>query len=297
MSEPIHHHYLPVFYLKQWARFDGRIVRYHRPHRSVVCSAIAPSHTAYEPHLYALDGYPAADRQRIEKEYMGRLVDEPASRAIQVLHERNRSKLTPDLRSAWTRFAMSLRLRNPDTVKEIQKDARAELSRQLQKQPEEYAAVKRDSDPATLLEWAEQNATFLLENMGKLMLPTLIDNEKIGQAIFEMDWWVIDFSSGAVSLVTSDRPFVMTTPLKEERCVIALPIGPRHAFFAARHARLITRTLEKKGITGLAKALNESIVVQAARHVYGQDESHMRFVERRLETIDGVQTTDSTSSD
>ena len=80
---------------------------------------------------------------------------------------------------------MSLRLRNPDTVKEIQKDARAELSRQLQKQPEEYAAVKRDSDPATLLEWAEQNATFLLENMGKLMLPTLIDNEKIGQAIFD----------------------------------------------------------------------------------------------------------------
>jgi hypothetical protein len=282
MSDPIDHHYLPVFYLKQWANANGRIVRYHRPYREVVLGQIAPSNTGYEPYLYTLEGYPPAARQAIEKEFMGPVVDGPAAEALRILIERDKYKLTQKPRSDWTRYLMSLRLRNPEMMADINHEARSHLSRELSRNPKEYEAVKRDSDPATLLELVERNAPVILDNFGKSLLPALIDNQKIGQAIFDMSWWVVDFFSSAVSLLTSDRPFVMTAALKADRCVIALPLGPRHAFFAARHNHLITGTLGKKGVTGVAKALNESIVTQAIKHVYGADRFHLRFVEKRL---------------
>lgn len=282
MSDPIDHHYLPVFYLKQWANANGRIVRYHRPYREVVRGQITPSNTGYEPYLYTLEGYPLAARQAIEKEFMGPVVDGPAAEALRILLQRDKNKLTQERRTGWTRYLMSLRVRNPEMMTEISHEARSQLSRELLRNPAEYEALKRDSDPATLLEFVEKNAPLVLDNFGKTLLPALIDNRKIGEAIFQMKWWVIDFSSSAVSLLTSDRPFVMTAALAEDRCVIALPLGPRHAFFATRQNQLITGTLGKKGVTGVAKALNESIVTQAIKHVYGSDSSHLRFIEKRL---------------
>jgi hypothetical protein len=51
MSDPEKHHYLPVFYLKQWAALDGRVIRYFRPNSQVVAHPIAPKNTGYEQGL------------------------------------------------------------------------------------------------------------------------------------------------------------------------------------------------------------------------------------------------------
>jgi hypothetical protein len=69
MSHPINHHYLPVFYLRQWRNANGKVIRYHRPYKDVVASPIAPNNTGYEPGLYTLHGLPArksaGDRNRV----------------------------------------------------------------------------------------------------------------------------------------------------------------------------------------------------------------------------------------
>src|SRR5258708_37469711 len=101
MSEPINHHYLPVFYLRQWCNAAGKVVRYYRPHRAVVASPITPENTGYEPALYSLDGDPSEHRQAIEKQFFGPIIDEPASRTLAALLERKRRKQTPDSRSTW----------------------------------------------------------------------------------------------------------------------------------------------------------------------------------------------------
>ncbi len=91
----------------------------------------------------------------------------------------------------------------------------------------------------------------------------------------------LDFSASEVDLLTSDNPFVMTHGLGDQRCVVAFPLSPRIAFFAthdpAQEKRICGHTLEQ-----IAKSLNQSVVGQAHRHVYGASASHLRFVENRL---------------
>ena len=72
LSEPDKNHYLPVFYLVQWAAPDGKVIRYHRPFGGVVTHPIAPKNTGYERGLYRLDGYAAEQRNAIETEFMSR---------------------------------------------------------------------------------------------------------------------------------------------------------------------------------------------------------------------------------
>jgi hypothetical protein len=67
--------YLPVFYLNQWARPDGKVIRYHRPVGDVVTHPIAPKNTGYERGLYRLDGYAEAQRNAIETDFMSAVVE------------------------------------------------------------------------------------------------------------------------------------------------------------------------------------------------------------------------------
>lgn len=85
--------------------------------------------------------------------------------------------------------------------------------------PEEYEAAKSAGYPATLLEWVQEHAAPLLYNIGK-MLPKVVENQKIGDAIIRMKWSSFDVSSASHTLLTSDRPFVMTHGLADTRCVI-----------------------------------------------------------------------------
>lgn len=120
MSEPEKHHYLPIFYLKQWANRDGKIIRYYRPHNDVVPSPISPENTGYEEGLYGLEGIAPEDgKNRIEKKFMSPFVDDPAAKALKILIHSDNSKLTTEHRQAWTRFVMSLLVRTPIKIKQI----------------------------------------------------------------------------------------------------------------------------------------------------------------------------------
>src|ERR1700733_3903475 len=143
MSDPEKHHYLPVFYLKQWAALDGRVIRYYRPHREVVAHQIAPKYTGYEQGLYSLDGYKAERRNIVEKNFMAPEVDDPAVAPLRIfLKRRPVSELTLPLKQAWTRFLMSLHVRNPGRIEQITTQGAAALREMLAKDPEDYNALR-----------------------------------------------------------------------------------------------------------------------------------------------------------
>jgi Protein of unknown function (DUF4238) len=243
LSRPIDHHHLPIFYLTGWGGPDGRIVRYWRPNdREVKASPIAPKNTGFEPHLYSLSGYPEDQREVIEERFFGPVVDDPASRALKVLIERDQAKLTEELRVAWTRFMMASRVRSPDMVDEIQRVARKHLEDNLLRDPHEYDALRRDGDPPTLLEWAELRIKPRPDNSGKFVLPDLAQNSKIGEALIHMKWATLDLSAARHELLTSDQPFVVTRGLTDRRCVVGFPLNPRFAFVAT-HDRVMERRL------------------------------------------------------
>lgn len=120
-----------------------------------------------------------------------------------------------------------------------------------------------------------------LENVGKLFLTRAINHQKIGDHIINMRWARIDISASAVSLLTGDRPFIATHNLADESCILAFPLSPRFLFIATNNPQLVQQALDG-GVTRIAKAANANIVRQAIKHVYGNSDTHRRFVETRL---------------
>lgn len=223
MSEPINHHYLPVFYLRHWCDTSGRLIRFHRPYTKVVASEISPRATAYEPFLYSLEGFPEQIKQDIEKQFFSAIVDEPASRTMKVLIDRDKAKLTPELRTAWGRFLMAIRLRTPEMLDKIAEVGLINLKENLACDPEGYQANKRATDPPTAIEWLQKHRPEILDNIGKLFLPRLIESEKIGDMLINMRWATLDLSTSQYNLLTSDRPYIQTVGLTERQCVLRFP--------------------------------------------------------------------------
>jgi len=282
MSKPLDHHHLPIFYLSGWRGQDDKVVRYWRPNgRKVKPSPITPKNTGFEPFLYSLDGYPEDQQQVLEEKFFGPIVDEPASRALKVLMERDQSKLTEELRVAWTRFLMAARARSPEMVKKAQNEAWRTMEEALLRDPHEYDAVRRDGDASTLLEVAEQVCKTTLDNGGKLILPDVVQHPVFAAAIMRMNWATLDVSTARHELLTSDQPLVTTHGLDDQRCIIAFPLSPRFAFVATSD-REMERRLLSLTVNAIARAINESVVCQAERYVYGRTDAHLAFVEKRL---------------
>jgi len=281
-QDPIDHHYLPIFYLSRWQGPKNQVVRYYRPHDRVIASAISPPNTAFEPRLYTLEGFPKEMQQAIEREYMAPVVDNCAADALEILITRNRAAMTAKVREAWTRFLLSLQLRDPQSLIEIQKYSLAVLRANMSKLDAEYDATKRTCDPATPYEYVEKHAPHLLENIGKTFLPELIDHKKIGTHIMRMFWWTLDLSSSKVDLLTADRPVLRYERLAHRDCLITLPLSPSSLFVAANRHDIVDQILRRHTLTDIAKKANSDVVARASKHVYGKTDAHVRFVEKRL---------------
>ena len=285
MSNPEKHHYLPVFYLRQWAGLDGRVIRYYRPNREVVAHPIAPKNTGYEAGLYSLTGYDPKQRNVIEKNFMAPEVDEPAAAPLRIfLERRHASELTLSMKQAWTRFLMSLHVRNPDRVKQISAQAAEALRATLNEAPEDYDAVRKTDDPPTLLGWIDKYAPALIDNYGKSMLPGIVTHQAMGNEIIRMHWGVLGSSGANPDILTCDRPLYLSHGVSDPRCVIALPLSPRALFLASRDQESLNKIIAMEG-DSLIHATNETMVTQAVRYVYGAHAHALSLVERWLAPV------------
>jgi hypothetical protein len=285
MSDPEKHHYLPVFYLKQWAALDGRVIRYHRPHREVVVHPIAPKNTGYEQGLYSLEGYSPEQRNVIEKDFMAPAVDDPAAAPLRIFLERRPvSELTLPMKQAWTRFLMSLHVRNPGRVEQIAAQGAAAIREMLAKDPEEYNAVRKPDDPPTLVGWVERYAPALIENYGKTILPGIVTHHAVGGEIIRMHWGVLGSSGANPDILTCDRPLFLSHGVNDPKCLIALPLSPRALFLASRAQQRLDRLIAMES-AALIRAINETVVTQAVRYVYGAHDRAVSFVERWLAQV------------
>ncbi len=244
MSDPRKHHYVPVFYLKQWAKTDDHRLCEHKlipmgygakPRRT------SPDGTGYQIDLYRIGGVPDAIAQDFEKRFM-RLVDTDASRALDKIIAGETDNWPGELRSGWTRFIISLLFRNPEAVATI-KGHIIEMwdigTRALQA---DYAARRRAGDPETFEEYLAKREPHVAQIGASNFLAEVIDNDRVGQTVFAMKWSRIDLSKSSHQLLTSDRPLDMPFGLADRQAYISLPVSPQILFVAARHSNVAERT-------------------------------------------------------
>ena len=60
MNAPIDYHFIPAFFLAQWADGTGKLVEYTVKHDKVIAKRVGPRATGYDQHLYS---FPAVNRR------------------------------------------------------------------------------------------------------------------------------------------------------------------------------------------------------------------------------------------
>lgn len=217
------HHYIPVFYLKQWAP-NGRLTVFKRPHDTVVATETTPKHTGYVRGLYWLEGADPIVANRIETIVMGQ-IDNNAAIAHQFLLRDDVTNLSAIARTAWSRFILGLVIRSPASIRNIYlgmttpgTDVFREMSEEFsQKFPGKHY---KDLSPDMM----KRAALFSISH--------LIQNPEIERAINAMQWSIYEPGLPELRFVTSDRPVIMNNGIGRKQGHIAIPISPTKLFLA-----------------------------------------------------------------
>lgn len=181
-------------------------------------------------------------------------------------------------------FLMSLHVRNPARVEQITLQAAEALRESLSKDPEEYEAVRKSGDPSTLVGWVERYAPALIDNYGKSILPGIVTHQLTGNEIIRMHWGVLGGSGASPNILTCDRPLYLSHGINDSKWVIALPLSTRTIFLASRDQVSLDKLITMES-SALINSINQTIVTQAERNVYGAHNGALSFVEHCLAPV------------
>jgi hypothetical protein len=276
------HHYVPAFYLKQWAGSPhGRIVEFSRPFKNIVKPRwTSPDGTGYIRGLNLISTLPPEQAERFETVILQK-VDGLASSALQKLLSDHKTPWTPKPRSAWTRFLVSILLRNPEALNRAIRYMQNPAGPDADKSRKIYDEAKGPND----LPFEE-----FLKLHGKqaalLAILQLLNNKKLGTHINTMTWSVLILDNVRFPLLTSDRPLITTNGVGLPNSHIIMPLSPTKVFVAINDLAELAR-LQSLTPKDLAESINLTVVNNAVSYVWATNERQLRFVQNRMSSTVG----------
>lgn len=281
MSTPRDHHFIPVFYLKEWAGPNGKLIQYSRPHpRKFAIKPVGPRATGFETDLYGFPDLPNELAQFLESKFLAR-TDELAALVHNKLLDGTAAPWTSETRSAWSRFAINFLIRHPHPFAEIRSVAYDCWLKPDSITQTEYERIKQPEDPPTFEEWVLAQGDHLADRIRIRLIQGVMDNEPAGEKFNAMLWSVLDLSKSKFHLLTSDWPLYREINGKEK--LFALPISPTALFTAVTRAATFEKMRRDKP-DDVVRHINAGVVSAARLYVYASDGSQERFVRNRMST-------------
>jgi hypothetical protein len=275
------HHFIPAFFLKQWAGTDDKEVCQMRLiNGRVVPTRIHPNATGYEHDLYKTHGVTSEKEHLLEEKFF-KPVDTAAELALQKMLGWDEAPWTSESRKAWTRYLLSLRFRNPGTVKDLKAHMLNVFSASKESIRGNYPTWRRSDDPPTWEEFERRLDPAAPYIAATNLMIEIIDNDRIGPVIVEMHWSIHELADSKVNLLTSDHPLDWPTGLSDPKAYIALAISPTVVFLASNDPAMQHR-IASISQTRLAKNLNEAVVAKAGEYVWGPDDRQIEFVRKHF---------------
>ncbi|MGB9368511.1 MAG: DUF4238 domain-containing protein [Xanthobacteraceae bacterium] len=278
MSQPRDHHFLPVFYLNQWAVKGGKLVEYSIKKGKLIPKPVGPGGTGFQRDLYAFPELQPEESQHIERVFFD-YADRVASDALQKHLTGDKTPWTAELRSAWSRFVIGIHLRHPDAIAELRVATKAAWDANHGPSQTAYEELRKPEDPATFEEYIEKHFPLTPIKAFLNMIIKVIDNQNLGTHINHMIWGVADLSRAGIPLLTSDRP-VEISRLKENG-IISIPISPTQLFIAAERRETLA-SIAQSDPKEVVKSVNKYVTSRARRFVYAPDEKQTTFVEKHM---------------
>ena len=279
-------HYVPQFLQRPWtSAYDGKLQVHHITTTGVHTTRKIPKSTGYKVDMLALTRDEIAGMKKDDIETIVlQQVDNDAALVRTKLYERQLTSLNHDERCAWIRFIMSLRIRDPAVVRQLIAKSDIAVRRSLADNPNEYDQLTTGDDPASLEEWMERRFPGWIENFGLSFFPDLLNDDKVGNQLLRLKWWVFDTSTAPNYLLLGDRPSVFFGGIEDPHLAVALPIAPDRLFVATRGDAL-AMGLPRVPLASLVARVNDATVMQADKYVYGLDAASHRFVQNRRTSV------------
>ncbi|MGL9621445.1 DUF4238 domain-containing protein [Bradyrhizobium sp. U531] len=278
MSAPSKHHYIPVFYLRQWTT-NGFLCEMRRVQDKVVVHSKAPDGTGWKKDLYKVEGVAPEFTQHFERAFM-HMVDTGAAQAMRSITGGN-IDLPVRERDAWIRFLLSLLFRNPEAVAEIQGQVLTLHRESRQRLRENYDELRHPDFPATLEEFDARTDPNAGAIAASNFLQQLMNLEGIANRLVRMRWGRLELWGSRHTLLTSDRPVCLPMRFKKGSIAFLLPISPRIAFTAAEDDSAL-EALARGDHTEMAFQINRQVVSQARQYVWALDDRALAFVRKHI---------------
>ena len=287
MNEPKNHHYVPVFYLNYWGKADDES-RYKKVQAFRFYNGHFVSKRRSTKYICKREGLNLRKSQNIAEVYKIEnflcQIDSDASLVHKKIIQKGPHVLTNQERSVYIRFLMSLKVRQPDAVQAMKEYGSGFATEELNSPSfiKEYLEVNnRGQFPDTPEELIRDVLPDLIPNFGVDAMVRVItgaDDSKFHSLFCNMHWFVIDFSAVLGNLLTCDNPHYASAGLSDPKCIFAMPLSPKKAFFAV-HDKEIKKKILNAPTKKLIQMLNESMVHQALDWVIDADDSNEILIE------------------
>lgn len=286
-SPPHRHHYIPSFYLSRWATGnDGRLCQYSRPHNSVVRNRKHPTATGFADKLYELRGLEDDLANAVETKFFS-ACRQRGSRCPGVDGNGGQSGALGHSPQNWMGGISPLAtLARPRRRSLVQGDLA--LPHECRRARSVGGAVSGDRKPGDAATFQEHMANLPADTDDRSAMNALVsmmDGGNVAKKIHYMLWHVIDTSDADFDFLTSDRPLIRTNGLMIEGGHLAIPIGPRKLFVAARDEAAL-RPILAMSRRQLVRECNRQMCDYAVKFVYGVDDSQLSFVAKYFATKD-----------
>jgi hypothetical protein len=146
----------------------------------------------------------------------------------------------------------------------------------------DYELKRASTDPPTFDEFLAGLTISDRERTRLHLLRAIMNSELVGNIVFTLRWAVIRTHRSQYRLLTSDRPIIMGGAIKEPDGNIIMPISPDRVFAAAHSEKLLLTINEHMQHGGGVQILNQRIVRQARKYVWGTNDTALQFIEPRL---------------
>jgi hypothetical protein len=240
---------------------------------------VHPAGAGYETDLYTADSSDLRIARYLEDRFF-KITDSEGAKSLAFIERGQWNSMDSKVRTGWTRFVLSLLQRTPNEMKVIFDVVSKYTESKRSTFEAHYESIRASAAWPTFEEyWADQ----LSETTARIWIQATqrnIDSKKLGQYINDLYWRVIEIH-GSFTLMTCDRPIVMTNGLDRPDGHLALPISPEKLFVAANNPQAV-QFLDGSDSDNLAKSVNDRIVRQARRFCIATDDTHLKFFTKRF---------------
>lgn len=217
--------------------------------------------------------------------WLSKTIDSAAAPVFQQILARGISSINGEQKSVLVQFISALLARRPEIVRQLRDETPRALRENMNRpiEGEDPVGVAELAAMGLTLEaWVEKHMPALIENSGQLMLGELIADSAMGQKLFDMQWFTVDYSGGALfPFPTTDRPTIaLGKGIDDPDALHVLPLAPHLILYGSSDARCAQLKALSKAELGLRTM--RQVIAKARGCAFGTAATNRNLLDRYL---------------